>query len=168
MVAVSTIALPRCGLYRTTRALPGVPEVAAGMLINFHNHSDSGEPVVHLPVFASFNRWQWSKDEHPVRERTWLESLRPLLLEGYYLLTEDLEFDKAKWPARSLVQLGYDRTGAAIVFLAQRRFHLAENTLFFADKGMPLEDLGVLERLVVHEEPDPNGAGAEAPVQPVA
>ena len=33
---------------------------------------------------------------------------------------------------------------------------------------MPLKDLGVLERLVVHEEPDPNGAGAEAPVQPMA
>lgn len=166
MVAVSTIAVPNCGLYRTTRALPGDGEIPAGVLVNFHNHSDDGAPVVHLPAFSSFNRWQWEKQAHPIRERVWLETLRPLLLEGYYILREDLEFEHAKWPARSLVQLGYDRSGTPIVFLAQRRFHLAENTLFFAERGIPLDEgqLAMLETLVVHEEPDPNAVGAEAPV----
>jgi hypothetical protein len=164
MVAISTIAQPSCGLYRTTRALN--TEVPAGILVNFHNHSEDGAPVVHLPAFSTFNRWQWEKKSHPVRERAWLESLRPLLLEGYYILQAELTIDDAKWPARSLVQLGYDRSGTPILFLAQRRFHLAENTLFFADKGMPLPEnrLDALGPLVVHDEPDPNAAGGEAPV----
>jgi hypothetical protein len=166
MVAVSTIAMPKCGLYRTTRALPGDDKIPAGILVNFHNHSDEGPPVVHLPAFSSFNRWQWEKKAHPIRERVWLETLRPLLLEGYYILREDLEFDDATWPAQSLVQLGYDRAGTPIAFLAQRRFHLAENTLFFADHGIPLDErrLAILETLIVHDEPDPNAVGGEAPV----
>ena len=164
MVAVSTVQLPRCGLFRTTRALD--EHVPAGILDNFHNHSDSNEPVIHLPLFNTFNRWQWDKTGRPIRELSWIETLKALPPEGYYLLTKDVRFEKVKWPARSLVQLGYDRSGHPLLFLAQRRFHLAENTLFFADKGMPLplETLDSLEALVVHEEPDPNELGGEAPV----
>ena len=119
MVAVSTIAVPNCGLYRTTRALRGDGEIPAGILVNFHNHSDDGAPVVHLPAFSSMNRWQWEKKAHPIRDRVWIETLRPLLLEGYYLLRDDLEFDDAKWPARSLVQLGYDAEATPILFVPE-------------------------------------------------
>lgn len=163
MVAVSTVRLPRCGLFRTTRALD--EHVPAGMLVNFHNHSDHGTPVVHLPMYNSFNRWSWEKDGRPVRELSWVETLEPLPAEGYYLLREEARFEEAKWPKHSLVQLGYEKSGTGLLFLAQRRFHLAENTLFFAERGMPFNDLDNLELLVVHEEPDPNEIpGAEAPV----
>lgn len=165
MVAVSNVAMPRCGLYRTTR--PFADDVPAGILVNFHNHSDTNEPVLHLPVFSSFNRWQWDKKGRPVRERSYLETLHALPPEGYYMLREDVRFEDAKWPERSLVQLGYDRSGTPILFLAQRRFHLAENTLFFADRGVPwqrTEFEKALDAVVVFEEPDPNAAGGEAPI----
>lgn len=164
MVAVSTVEMPRCGLHRTTRELPGTSEVPAGILVNFHDHDGEG-PVVHLPLFNSFNRWQWEKKPRAIRERSWVETLRPLPAEGYYLLREEARFDEARWPERSLVQLGYDRAGMGILFLAQRRFQLAENTLFFAERGMPFAHLDALEPLVVHAEPDPNAAGGEAPVR---
>lgn len=162
MVAVSNVAMPRCGLYRTTRPLS--EDVPAGVLVNLHTHD---APVVHLPVFSSFNRWQWDKEGRPVRARSDLETLRALPPEGYYVLRQDVRFDEAKWPAGSLVQLGYDRAATPLLFLAQRRFHLAENTLFFAERGMPFEHESferALEALVVHEEPDPNAAGGEAPI----
>lgn len=162
MVAVSTVALPRCGLYRTTRALGDVP---AGQLVNFHNHSDTGEPVLYLPMYVTLNRWQWEKKGRPIRELSDVETLRALPPEGYYLLRQDVRFEEAKWPARSLVQLGYDRAGSPLLFLAQRRFHTAENSLFFSDRGMPIESVDILEPLVVYEEPDPNDVGGEAPVK---
>lgn len=166
MVAVSTILAPPCGLYRTTRALPGDDAVGPGLLVSFHDHSDAAVPVVFLPAFSTFNRWAWGKDPHPIRERGWLESLRPLPAEGYYVLPEDLAFDEAKWPASSLVQLGYDLTGGPLLFLAQRKFHRAENTLFFGERGVPIDAdrLARLRPLVVYEEPDPDAAGAEARV----
>lgn len=162
MVAISAMSLPRCGLYRTTRALS--PEVPAGVLVNFHNHSERGGPVVHLPVFSTNNRWQWDSEGKPIHDLSDLEGLKPLPAEGYYVVTRDVHFEAAKWPAQSLVQLGYDRKGHAILFLAQRRFHLAENTLFFAERGVPFDHLDALEPLVVHEEPDPNASGGEAPI----
>lgn len=163
MVAVSTVQLPRCGLYRTTRKLDD--DVPPGVLVNFHNHSDTNVPVIHLPLFNTFNRWEWEKNGRPIRELSYVETLRALQPEGYYLLTREIRFGKVKWPARSLVQLGYNREGEPLIFLAQRRFHLGENTLFFADKGVPLDDLEAVEPLVVHEEPDPNSVGGEAPVK---
>ncbi len=167
MVAVSTTPIPKCGLYATTRALPGADEVRADILVNFHDHSDIGGPVVHLPAISSFNRWSWEKAPHRIAELSWLESLKPLKPEGYYVLREKLQFEEAEWPTGSIVQLGYDRHATPLIFLAQRRFHLAENTLFFAERGVPLgrERLHVLEQLVVYEEPDPNASGAEAAVK---
>lgn len=170
MAQVSVIRPPSCGLYRTTRPLPGDDAVGAGMLVNFHDH-DYGEvrgPVVHLPKFIAFNRWEWEKTPHRVQPLSWVESLQPLLPEGFYVLREDLVFADRKgdatWPRTSLVQLGYDRAGTPIVFLAQRKHQAAENTLFFAEKGVPLtaSQLDLLMQLVVYEEPDPNAAGGEA------
>ena len=49
MASVKSI-LPNCGLYKTTKPLPEhEAEVAAGALVYFHNHSDSGLPVVIVP-----------------------------------------------------------------------------------------------------------------------
>ena len=42
--------LPNCGLYRTTKPLPdNEAAVPADALVYFHNHSDSGLPVIVAP-----------------------------------------------------------------------------------------------------------------------
>ena len=49
--------LPSCGLYRTTKPLSGHEEqVPAGLLVYFHNHSDSGLPQVLSPDHNVHNR----------------------------------------------------------------------------------------------------------------
>ncbi len=153
------LVLPSCGLCRTTKALPGAErEVPEGLLVNFHNHGPRGFPVVLLPEFNVFNRWQWRREPHHVRPLSWVESLVHLPLEGYYVLRRELllEDGKSKWPRGTLVQLGYDRFASPIVFIAQQRQHLSDNFLWFSDRGLAIDDdsLGSLETLVVHEEPD--------------
>ncbi len=158
------LRLPPCGLYRTTKALPGAEgEVPDGLLVNFHNHGARNMPVVLLPEFNVFNRWQWQREPHNIRQLSWIESLVRLPLEGYYALRKELflEDGKSKWPRGTLVQLGYDRAAIPIVFIAQQRRNLADNFLWFSDRGLSIdaETLASLEPLTVHDEPDP-----EAPV----
>lgn len=166
------IRLPPCGLYRTTKALPGAEsEVGEGLLVNFHDHGTGaragGVPVVLLPAFSVFNRWQWRREPHPVRQLSWVESLVKLPLEGFYALRRPLPLDdgRAAWPSGTLVQLGYDRAATPIVFMAQLRANLADNFLWFADRGLTLDDetLATLQPLGVYEEPDPNATDDEAP-----
>ncbi|MGZ3424235.1 MAG: hypothetical protein ACXWUG_22510 [Polyangiales bacterium] len=155
-----------CGLYRTTRPLATAPDrIGAGILINLHScpRLAAQGPVVHLPQYSAFNRWAWCHDSHSVSPLSWIETLIALPAEGFYLLREPLEFEAASWPAQSLVQLGYDRAGTPLLFLAQRRRQLAENDLIFADAGipLPLDRLSVLAPIVVYEEPDPSDVASE-------
>jgi hypothetical protein len=157
------LKLPACGLFKTTRALPGAEQaVPAGLLVNFHNHSEQNMPVVHVPVHNVFNRWQWSATPNYVRQLSWIESLQRLPIEGFYVLRRDVLLDdgKNRWPKGTLVQLGYDRTANPIVFIAQQRHELHENSLVFADSGVAIgaEGLDHIEPLMVYEEPDPNAA----------
>ncbi len=153
----------RCGLYRTTRPLSGTA-VHEDLVVSFHDHG--GDALVHVPMRNELNRWTWRAEPVPVRDPSWIESLEPLPPEGFYVLREDVSFDggRATWPRGALVQLGYDRSGAPIVFLAQQRYYRAENALVFADRGVPIERerLDRLEPVIVYEEPDPNAAGGEA------
>lgn len=165
------IALPACGLYRTSRALPGAESIIGeGLLVNFHNHSAQNMPVVLLPAFNVFNRWQWSTEPHYIRQLSWIDSLQRLPTEGFYSLRRELAFNdgKSKWPKGALVQLGYDKSGKAILFIAQLRHNLSENALWFAEQGVPLgtDSMGALEPIVVYEEPDPNSAGGETTHEP--
>lgn len=158
--------LPRCGLYRTTVALPGAESVvAAGMLVSFHDHSESGTPAVLVPAFNVFNRWKWTTKPIFVEERSWIETMQPLPAEGFYALRADLPLAGAagRWAKGTLVQLGYDRSGVGIVFIAQLRHDSSESSLWFAERGERLSDdrLDLLEPLLVYEEPDPTTAGAE-------
>ena len=166
MSPTGRITLPACGLFRTTRPLPGAEQaVPAGLLVNFHNHSEQSMPVVLEPVHNVFNRWQWSATPHYVRQLSWIESLQRLPVEGFYVLRRDVPIDggKAHWPKGTLVQLGYDRSANPIVFIAQQRHDLHENALIFADSGVVIgeEGLAFIERLMVYEEPDPNAGGGE-------
>jgi hypothetical protein len=160
MAAIKSI-LPPCGLYRTTKALPEHEDaIPSGALVYFHNHSDSGLPVVITPDHNVLNRWHFHGDGIPFRGLSWADSLIKLPTEGFYMLRKGLDFEGGSWPKGTLVQLGYTRVGDPILFIAQQRASLDENDLFFSDRGVGVtrEQLSILEPLNVFVEPAPEGA----------
>jgi hypothetical protein len=166
-------AHPRCGLYRTTEALPGqesrVPE---GCLVSFHFHpardrnrdrdrglapaSPTSVPQICLPEHNVHNRWRFHRVGLPVLEEAWSQTLEPLPDEGFYALSAELGFPGGKWPQGALLQLGYTRTAEPILFLAQQRQNAVENDLFFGEEGVRVDRsaLALLRPLVVFVEPD--------------
>lgn len=160
MATVKSI-LPPCGLYRTTKPLPEhETEFPAGVLVYFHNHSDSGLPVVTAPDHNVMNRWHFHGPGTPFRGLSWADSLVKLPTEGFYTLRKGLTFEGGEWPKGTLVQLGYTRSGDPILFIAQIRAQLDENDLFFSDKGVGVsrDQLALLEPVQVYAEPPPEGA----------
>ena len=148
--------LPPCGLYRTTKPLPEHEEqFPPGTLVYFHNHSDSGLPVVLAPDHNVMNQWHFHGAGTPFRGLSWADSLVKLPEQGFYMLRKQLDFDGGSWPKGALVQLGYTRTGEPILFIAQLRAARPENDLWFSDKGVPLarERLSLLEQLSIYSEP---------------
>jgi hypothetical protein len=153
--------LPDCGLYLTTRALPGNEEkVPAGTIVSFHNHSDSGLPTVTAPDHNIHNRWHFHGPAIAFRGTTWAETLQKLPSEGFYTLRKELAFDGGSWPKGTLVQLGYTQAGMPILFVARVRARLDENDLYFSDKGVGIkrEQLATLEPVSVYQEPS-DGSG---------
>ena len=153
--------LPDCGLYRTTKPLPEhETEIPAGVLVYFHNHSDSGLPVVIAPEHNVLNRWHFHGAGIPFRGLSWADSLVRLPSEGFYMLRKALSFEGGEWPKSALVQLGYNRNGDPILFIAQQRAQLQENDRFFSDRGVPLsrDQLTLLEPLQIFAEPAEEGA----------
>jgi hypothetical protein len=152
--------LPDCGLYRTTRALPDhEDEVPSGLLVYFHNHSDSGLPVVIPPEHNIHNRWHFHGPGVTFRGLSWADSLVTVPAEGFYMLRKPLSFDGGDWPKAAIVQLGYTRNGDPILFIGQVRAQLAENDLFFSDRGVGItrDQLALLEPLQIFAEPVPEG-----------
>jgi hypothetical protein len=152
--------LPDCGLFRTTKPLPGhEEEIPAGILVYFHNHSDSGLPVVVAPEHNVHNRWHFHGAGIPFRGLSWADSMVQLPVEGFYMLRKALSFEGGDWPKGALVQLGYTRNADPILFIAQARAQLEENDLFFSNSGVGItrEQLAMLEPLHVFVEPAPAG-----------
>jgi hypothetical protein len=148
-------SLPSCGLYRTTKALPGQEErVPANTLVYFHNHSDSGLPQILAPDHNIHNRWHFHGPGMGVRGLAWLDTLVRTLDEGFYTLRRELSFDGGQWPKGTLVQLGYTREADPILFIAQVRSKLSENDLWFSDRGVKItrEQLSQLEPAIVFQE----------------
>ncbi len=152
--------LPACGLYRTTKPLPEhEAKFPAGSVVYFHNHSDSGLPVVIAPDHNIMNEWHFHGAGTPFRGLSWADSLVKMLDQGFYSLRKQLDFDGGSWPKGSLVQLGYNQTGDAILFIAQKRAQRTDNDLFFSDRGVPLakDRLAMLEPVSVFVEPQGEG-----------
>lgn len=152
--------LPDCGLFRTSKPLPEHDaEIPAGILVYFHNHSDSGLPVVVVPEHNVHNRWHFHGAGVPFRGLSWADSLVKVPAEGFYMLRKALTFQGGEWPKAALVQLGYTRNADPILFIAQARAQLEENDLFFSDNGVgiPREQLSILEPVQVFAEPPPEG-----------
>ncbi len=139
-----TRKLPRCGLYRTTRALPAHEQsVPAQRLVYFHNHSDSGLPRVIVPDHITCNRWHFHGQGVVFRSLSWADSLHELPAQGLYVLNATFQFEGGAWPKGALVQLGYTRKGDPILFIAQRPANSPENHLFFSERGVRMPDRGL-------------------------
>jgi len=168
---MASTKLPDCGLYRTTKALPGHEEkIPAGLLVYFHNHSESGLPQVLAPDHPVHNRWHFHGPGILVRGLSWLETLVPVLAEGFYVLRRDVPtVGGGRLPKNALVQLGYKNDATPILFIARERNPLAENDLFFAREGQVVsrDQLSALDRVLVqHEQPAP-GAPNDDSTPPV-
>jgi hypothetical protein len=126
--------LPPCGIYRTQQALQGKEEwVRANLLVYFHNHSQQGPPLLLLPSTNSHNRWNFHDKGYLVRDVGFVETLIPLLPEGYYVLNEAFALSRDEViPADTLVQLGYNRAGEPILFFAD----FENNTITFPTNGL--------------------------------
>ncbi len=154
-----------CGLYRTTKALPGNEEkVPTGTLVYFHNHSSNNGPLPSVipPDHNVHNRWHFHAETaiNDIRSPSWVESLEKVPEQGFYTLRRELTFEGGSWPKGSIVQLGYTRSADPIRFIARVRPTLNENDLFFSDKGVGIkrEQLSILEPAVIYAEP---GDGTE-------
>jgi hypothetical protein len=158
--------LPTCGLYRTTKPLSGHEEkIPAGLLVYFHNHSDSGMPQVLPPDHNVHNRWHFHGPAVEFRGLSWADSLVKMPNEGFYTLRRELTFEGGNWPKGALVQLGYTRNADAILFIAQVRTKLDENDLWFSDRGVgvPKEQMSILEPVVIFQEPTGEGEADHGP-----
>jgi hypothetical protein len=154
-----------CGLYRATKALPGNEDkVPAGTLVYFHNHSSNSGPLPSVipPDHNVHNRWHFHQEGaiENIRSPSWVESLEKVPEQSFYTLRRELTFDGGSWPKGAIVQLGYTRTAEPILFIARVRATLAENDLFFSDKGVGIkrDQLSILEPAVIYSEP---GDGTE-------
>jgi hypothetical protein len=162
MAVPTKTMLPACGLYRTTKPLAGHEEqFPAGLLVYFHNHSESGLPQVLSPDHNVHNRWHFHGPGIEFRGLSWADSLVKMPLEGFYLLKRDLTFEGGSWPKGALVQLGYTRNADPILFIGQVRTKLEENDLWFSDRGVgiPREQMSILDSIVVFQES--TGEGGE-------
>lgn len=160
--------LPECGLYRAAKALPGHEDrVPAGTLVYFHNHPDS-LPSVLPPDHNVHNRWHFHGPAIEFRGFSWAESLQKVPEEGFYTLKKDVALDPTAtnmWRKGTLVQLGYTRQADPILFIAQVRARLAENDLWFSERGLKVtreQLVGMLEPVIIYQEPS-DGSDGHAP-----
>ncbi len=127
-------SLPPCGVYRTSRPLPGKEEwVRENLLVYFHNHSQQGPPLLLLPATNNNNRWQFHDKGYLIRDPGFAQTLEPLMEEGLYVLTEPIYLSRDEFiPEETLVQLGYNRAGDPILFLGK----FVENQVVFPSSGL--------------------------------
>lgn len=107
-----------CGFYVTTKAVQvGETQIEKEQLLNFHNHSDQGFPVLLFPTQNTHNKWAF---DHPLYLEdidTVMKNLLPLRAEGLYRLTEHVHLtEKEIINKNALVQLGYSARGEPILF----------------------------------------------------
>jgi hypothetical protein len=141
--------VPRCGLYRTARPVPGhEQEIPASRLVYFHNHSAEGPPIVLLPVSNERNRWHFHRQGCLIPDLAYLATLEPLKAEGLYRLREHFHAgDEQIVNRNALAQLGYTIQAEPILFFPM--MHTTDNSLVFPERGLRIDDAiyGLLEPL---------------------
>jgi hypothetical protein len=142
-MATNTV-LPNCGIYRTSEGLPGNESaIPAGRLVFFHNHSEKGPPLILLPESNAENKWTFQTKGFLVNKLDYASTLRPLMAEGVYILRSEFKDGDRVFPARSLVQLGYNQSGEAILF----RGRWENNSILFPDKGLKAKGDSIFREL---------------------
>ena len=144
--STSEQAFPDCGLYRTGIDLPGhETDVPAGSLVFFHNHSESGPPIVLLPSENTHNRWTFGERGWLCEDTAFVGGLVPLVDEGLYVVHDGHLHVSAEevLAEKTLVQLGYNRRGDTILFVA--RFD--DNTIHFPERGYRFESVDIHAKL---------------------
>lgn len=145
-------ALPPCGLYLTREAIGEIP---AGRLVYFHNHGDPG-PGLYLPTSWRGNRARFEARGHLLPSTDAVADLEPLAPEGFYRVTDAFdccEKSCQRFEPDSLVQLGYDGSGRAILFTPE----WIDGSLAVPDRGARIDRdrLASLSRLKVRTSSAP-------------
>lgn len=128
-------ALPPCGLYRTRAAIGHIP---AGTLVYFHNHGDPGAGV-YLPSSWKGNRARFAAGGTTLPDAGAARNLQPLPAEGFYRVGDPFyccEKQCRRFEIDTLVQLGYDGAGHALLFLPE----LVDGLLGVPDRGTRIDD----------------------------
>jgi hypothetical protein len=126
--------LPPCGLYRTRGP---VGNIAAGRLVYFHNHGDPG-PGLYLPTGWKRNRVEVSSRGTTLTDTSLVRYLEPLPPEGLYRVTESFyccERKCTQFEPETLVELGYNGEGQAIVFVPE----LVDGELLIPNSGTAID-----------------------------
>jgi len=143
--------LPPCGIYRTIKA---IGSVEAGRFVYFHNHGNPG-PGLYFPESWAHNRARFSENGTTVPADFDPKALQPLLPEGFYRVTAAFyccEKQCAKFEPDALVQLGYNGTGKALVFIPE----LGPNGMNIPDRGSLVDD-NQLKHLAALKVPEREG-----------
>ena len=122
--------LPPCGLYRTTGPIGTIP---AGRLVYFHNHGNPG-PGLYLPAGWKQNRMQVGEKGTLLPNPDDVRYLEPLPPEGLYRVVEAFHCCEKRcreYQPEDLVQLGYDGSGQALLFVPE----LIDGMFAIPDRG---------------------------------
>jgi hypothetical protein len=142
------IKLPSPGLYRTTKAYPGMEEQFPANALVYVGQKPEGATFVVRPGANRRNRWFWGEPVTILRSVSWGESLRALRPQGFYTLPEDLDMGGGgRWLKGAVVQLGYNQDGRGILFVGEDHESEERNVLVFSDKGVMIDD-GLMDRLI--------------------
>jgi len=136
------INLPDPGLYRTTKPYPGhedaIPENA---LVFVGQNEKTGVTFVVRPGANRLNRWYWGEPTVPLRSTVWAQTLIALPSEGFYTLPRQIDTGNGgRWIKNAIVQLGYNREGKGILFVAEQHKSEGRNILVFSDTGVGIDD----------------------------
>lgn len=136
--ALDVPVVPLCGLYRTTRPVPGHPDtVPSGRLVYFHNHSPEGPPLLLLPAHNQHNRWHFHSQGYLVPDLDYLSTLQPLKREGFYRVREHFHPTAEQIVNKNaLAQLGYNIHADPILFFPT--LSSADNGLLFPAHGLKI------------------------------
>ena len=143
--------LPPCGLYRTVKP---IGDVEAGRLVYFHNHGNPG-PGFYFPERWAHNRATFSQNGVTAPADFDPRALRALPAEGFYRVKAPFfccEKECVKFEPESLVQLGYNGAGKALVFIPE----FAGGVINVPERGTFVDDdaLGNLVLLKLAERTD--------------
>ncbi len=127
--------LPPCGLYRTVAS---IGDTTAGRLVYFHNHGDPG-PGLYFPERWTANRAHFSPRGSTLPVMFDPKALLALPAEGFYRVAAAFyccEKRCVRYEPESLVQLGYNGAGRALLFVPE----LSSGAITVPERGNVIDD----------------------------